>query len=68
LILLEAGHVAQTLNLTSAALGWGSVNLGGFLDMALGDLLGLDNELEVPLYAIAVGRPAGTDTGTLRQF
>jgi SagB-type dehydrogenase family enzyme len=68
LILLEAGHLVQTLNLASAALGWGSVNLGGFLDMALGDLLGLDNELEVPLYAIAVGRPAGTDTGTLRQF
>jgi SagB-type dehydrogenase family enzyme len=68
LILLEAGHVAQTLNLASAALGLGSVNLGGFLDMELGDLLGLDNELEVPLYAIAVGQPDGSDFSTLRQF
>jgi SagB-type dehydrogenase family enzyme len=67
LILLEAGHVAQTLNLAAAALGWGCVNLGGFLDMELGNLIGLDNELEVPLYAIALGRPDGSDSSALRQ-
>ena len=67
LILLEAGHLAQTLNLAIAAFGWGSVNLGGFLDFELGNLLGLDNELEVPLYAMVIGQPAGTDAGPLRQ-
>ncbi|HMA32861.1 MAG TPA: SagB/ThcOx family dehydrogenase [Chloroflexia bacterium] len=56
LILLEAGHVAQNLNLVATALGWGSVNLGGFLDLELGEHLGLNGE-EVPLYALAVGWP-----------
>ena len=28
--LLEAGHVAQNLNLVANALGYGAVNIGGF--------------------------------------
>ena len=67
LILLEAGHVGQNLNLACAALGCGSVNLGGFLDADLETLLGLDSAVEVPIYAVAIGRPAGTDSGALRQ-
>lgn len=68
LILLEAGHVGQNLNLAAAALGQGSVNLGGFYDADLADLLGLDLEEEVPIYGIAVGVPAGTDPVALREY
>jgi SagB-type dehydrogenase family enzyme len=66
-LLLEAGHVAQNLNLAAAALGLGSLNLGGFFDCDLGSLLGLDLEAEVPLYGIALGVPAGTDRAALRE-
>ncbi len=30
--LIEAGHVAQNMKLTATALGFSSVNLGGFFD------------------------------------
>ena len=66
-ILLEAGHVAQNLNLTAAALGLGSFNLGGFFDVDLSTLLDLDAEREVPLYGIAIGVPNSGDRVTLRQ-
>lgn len=65
-ILFEAGHVAQNLNLVAAALGLGSLNLGGFFDGDLAGLLGLDLEQEVPLYGIAIGAPAAGDHGALR--
>ncbi|HMA35115.1 MAG TPA: SagB/ThcOx family dehydrogenase [Chloroflexia bacterium] len=68
LILLEAGHLAQNLNLTAAALGLGSLNLGGFLDSELASLLALDLEGELPVYGIALGVPAGADPVTLRQY
>jgi SagB-type dehydrogenase family enzyme len=67
LVLLEAGHVGQNLNLAATALGWGSVNLGGFFDLDLGAVLGLDSDVEVPVYATAVGRPRRADAGILRQ-
>ena len=67
LVLLEAGHLVQNLNLAATALGWGSVNLGGFLDDELGALLDLDREVEVPVYATAVGKPRGTSADVLRQ-
>jgi len=66
-LLLEAGHVAQNLNLTAAALGLGSFNLGGFFDGDLATLLDLDAEQEVPLYAVAVGVRQHGDRVTLRQ-
>lgn len=65
-LLFEAGHAAQNLNLTAAALGLGTCNLGGFFDADLADLLGLDIEAEVPLYGIAVGRPSTTDRSQVR--
>ncbi len=66
-ILLEAGHAAQNLNLTATALGLGSCNLGGFFDTDLTALLGLDEEFAVPLYGVAIGRPASEDRMELRQ-
>lgn len=60
-LLLEAGHVSQTLDLMATALGLGAVNIGGFYDDELAGLLRVDGEREVPLYATAVGVPASTD-------
>lgn len=54
-LLLEAGHCAQNVNLMCAALGLGCCNIGGFLDRPLAELLGLDGELEFPIYAQAMG-------------
>jgi SagB-type dehydrogenase family enzyme len=56
-LLFEAGHAAQNTNLAAAALGLGSVNLGGFFDVDLLTLLQLDGEEEAPLYAVAIGQP-----------
>lgn len=56
-ILLEAGHVGQNLMLSCGALGLATIALGGFLDGPLADLLKIDVETEMPIYALAVGRP-----------
>ncbi|MFN2606683.1 MAG: SagB/ThcOx family dehydrogenase [Acidimicrobiales bacterium] len=66
-VLFEAGHVAQNLNLAAAACGLGACNAGGFFDAHLGDLLGLDPDQEVPLYGVAVGRPASADRTDVRS-
>jgi SagB-type dehydrogenase family enzyme len=66
-ILLEAGHVAQNLNLVASGLGLGALNLGGFFDANLAALLGLDPEAEVPLYGIAVGTPGDEERNQRRQ-
>lgn len=54
-ILLEAGHVAQNSNLVSNALGLGSVNIGGYFDREIDDLLGLDGVAHSTIYMIAIG-------------
>ena len=59
-ILFEAGHLAQNINLTAQALGLGSLNLGGFFDREMAELLEIDIDKEIPLYAIALGRPAAS--------
>lgn len=66
-ILLEAGHVAQNLNLCASAMGLSSLNLGGFFDEDVMRLLRLDLDSEIVVYAVAVGRPELTDRATLRQ-
>jgi SagB-type dehydrogenase family enzyme len=60
-ILLEAGHVAQNVNLCAEALGLASLNLGGFLDEDLARLLKLDEEREIALYGVAVGASDAAD-------
>ena len=64
-VLLEAGHIAQNLNLASSALRLGSLNLGGFWDQSLSQVLGLAEQ--VPLYGVALGRASTTDTQEIRQ-
>jgi SagB-type dehydrogenase family enzyme len=54
--LLEAGHVAQNLNLVSTALGLGSINIGGYFDREIDDLLGIDGVTHSTIYMIAIGR------------
>jgi len=54
-ILLEAGHVAQNINLVVNGLGLGCINIGGFLDHRVDDLLGLDGITHSTIYIIAIG-------------
>lgn len=65
-ILIEAGHLAQNANLAAQASGLGSLNLGGFSDAELSEILSLDSEIEFPVYAIAIGVPATTTPATSR--
>lgn len=53
--LLEAGHVAQNLNLAAIGLGLGSINLGGFHDRQIDSFLDLDGLTQSTLYIVAVG-------------
>lgn len=54
--LIEAGHIAQNIGLACSALGLGSCVIGGFLDIEIAQLLRLDVERELPIYAVTVGR------------
>jgi SagB-type dehydrogenase family enzyme len=56
-LLLEAGHVAQTFVLAATGLNLGAVNLGGFVDDGLSEVLALDTDSEIVLYGTAVGQP-----------
>jgi SagB-type dehydrogenase family enzyme len=60
-MLLEAGHVAQNLNLAAAAGGLASLNLGGFFDEDAMALLKLDPDREIVLYGVALGKPSTAD-------
>lgn len=55
-LLLEAGHVAQNINLVAAALGLGCVNIGGFFDRDVDRFLGLDGVCHSTLYLVGIGR------------
>ena len=57
--LLEAGHVAQNIDLVAAALRLPAANLGGFFDRELEALLELDGVEQSLVYAVAIGSPAG---------
>lgn len=54
---IEAGHIAQSIQLQALALGLASVPVGAFSDDDVGTVLGLPGELS-PLYLIPVGRAA----------
>lgn len=63
--LLEAGHVAQNVNLACTALGLGSVNLGGFFDRRLDEFLDVDGVTHSAIYAIAIGGAVEEPTADL---
>ena len=54
--LLEAGHCAQNLSLAAALLETPCVPLGGFEDEMVNASFGLRPEVQVALYAVALGR------------
>ena len=56
-VLLEAGHMAQNINLTAVSLGLGSVNIGGYYDRKIDRYLNIDGISESTLYIILVGHP-----------
>lgn len=60
-ILLEAGHVAQNVNLCATALNLGSLNLGGFFDRDVLGILRADTDFEIALYGIAIGHRESSD-------
>lgn len=57
-VLLEAGHVAQNINLVSHALGLGCLNIGGFFDRQIDDLLCLDGVTHSTVYLVVIGKNA----------
>ncbi|MDH3504712.1 MAG: SagB/ThcOx family dehydrogenase [Nitrospirota bacterium] len=64
-ILLEAGHVAQNLNLVANALGLGCVNIGGYRDREIDEYLELDGITHSTIYMIAIGGKTDTsDNGS----
>jgi len=60
---MEAGHIAQNIQLQAVCLGLGSVTVGGFDSKEIRKVCKLSRDLE-PLYIICVGYPAGNETDT----
>ena len=54
-VLLEAGHVAQNINLVATAMNLGVLNVGGFFDRSVDKLLKLDGVAHATIYMIALG-------------
>lgn len=54
-IFLEAGHVAQNINLVTTGLNLGCLNIGGFRDRQVDDFLGLDGVTHSLIYLVAIG-------------
>jgi SagB-type dehydrogenase family enzyme len=63
-ILVEAGHVAQNINLVATACGLGCVNIGGFFDREVDSFLGLDGIAHSTIYMGAIGRSLSEVGGT----
>jgi SagB-type dehydrogenase family enzyme len=61
-VLMEAGHVAQNLNLVATGLGLASVNVGGYIDRQVDNLLGLDGLTQSTVYIIAIGEARAADS------
>jgi SagB-type dehydrogenase family enzyme len=56
-IYLDAGHAAQNLALTAAALGLGSCQIGALYDEEVEKILGVNGDEEPVLYLSTVGYP-----------
>ncbi|MHC4355298.1 MAG: DJ-1/PfpI family protein, partial [Planctomycetota bacterium] len=60
-VAMEAGHIAQNIQLQAVCMGLGSVPIGGLDPTAVRKICRISRELE-PLYVICVGHPAGEGT------
>lgn len=65
-LLIEAGHIAQNLNLAAVGLDLQSLNLGGFFDDEIGALCEFQSNKQITLYAIAVGKGVSKSKHRLR--
>lgn len=59
--ILEAGHAAQNIHIASLEAKMNTLEYGGFNDLALKRLIGLEEELE-PIIAIAIGKQSNVET------
>ena len=57
-VLLEAGHVAQSLLLAAEALRLSATPVGGFFDCRVDEFVGVDGLHEASIYLLPVGRRA----------
>lgn len=55
LVLLEAGHLAQNMNLVAQALGLGCLNIAGYYDREVDDLLGINGIDQSTIYMACAG-------------
>jgi len=55
-VLLDAGHVAENIQVEAVSLGLGACAVGAFFDAELNKLLGISEEEEFAVLAVAVGR------------
>jgi SagB-type dehydrogenase family enzyme len=53
--LIEAGHVAQNMNLVATALGLATLDIGGYFDDKIDNLIGLDGVTQSTIYMVAIG-------------
>lgn len=58
LVFLEAGAMAQNLNLAAVALGYGSADYASFFDDEIHDVLNLDGLYDALIHSTVVGVPA----------
>ncbi|MFF2026232.1 SagB/ThcOx family dehydrogenase [Streptomyces sp. NPDC058171] len=63
MILLDAGHLAQTFALVSTATGLGPFQTAAFRDSEVEAALGIDGISETALYLIGAGHPSGPVDG-----
>jgi SagB-type dehydrogenase family enzyme len=54
-VMIEAGHVAQNINLVATSLGLGCMLIGGFYDRQIDAVLGIDGIGHSTIYMAAVG-------------
>jgi SagB-type dehydrogenase family enzyme len=56
-VLIEAGHLAQNLLLLATKIGLKCCSIGGFQEKKILELFDImEDELELPIYAIAIGK------------
>jgi SagB-type dehydrogenase family enzyme len=60
-ILLEAGHVAQSICLLAQEAGLASLCVGGYMDGDLNDALELETTEESVVYCVGVGHPGDSE-------
>jgi protease I len=66
-MLMEAGHIAQNIQLQAVSLGLGAVTVGGIDEQNVRKVCGLARTLD-PVYVICVGYPAEEGAQAAGQF